>query len=331
MFLNLNQHSSVKYYGYLGLAMLTVILLAIYSLFIGAVNISVQDLWRGNIEQDVLEVFLVSRIPRSLALVLAGSSMSIAGLIMQMMVRNRFVEPATAGTLESATLGLLLATLAFPGLFVFGKMLIAAGFALVGTMIFLRISRRAIVKDILLVPLIGIMLGGVIGALTAFIAYRFDLMQSLLAWTVGDFSTVIQGRYELLWLGFIFALVAYVIADRLTVISMGQDFTTNLGINYRLVMRLGLLIVSLISATVVVTVGVVPFLGLVVPNIVSLLMGDNVRRSIIWVAVLGAAFILLCDILGRTIRAPYEIPIGTVMGIVGSVLFLYLLLRKRRV
>jgi len=320
---------SLKYYTALIGAIIVIVVLFLISLFIGVVNISISDLVSGNLNQDTLEVFIVSRMPRSIALLLAGSSMAIAGLIMQLLVRNRFVEPATAGTLESATLGLLTVTLLAPGMVIFGKMLVAASFALVGTMIFLRIARRAMMQDILLVPLIGIMLGGVIGAITTFFAYKFDLLQSLLAWTIGDFSAVLQGRYELLWVGFLFTLIAYLIADRLTVIGMGQDFTTNLGINYKQILRLGLLVVSIVSATVVVTVGVIPFLGLVVPNIVSIIMGDNVRRSIIWVAILGAAFILVCDILGRIIRAPYEIPIGTVMGVVGSILFLYLLLRKK--
>ena len=73
----------------------------------------------------------------------------------------------------------------------------------------------------------------------------------------------------------------------------------------------------------------IPFLGLVVPNVVSLMIGDNMRRAVPWVALLGAGFVLACDILGRIIRAPYEIPIGTVVGVIGAGLFLWLLLRKR--
>ncbi|KXU35351.1 iron ABC transporter permease, partial [Cephaloticoccus primus] len=300
------------------------------SLFIGVSDVSLDTLWRGDTAAQARRVLLVSRVPRTVALVLAGSSMAIAGLIMQMLVRNRYVEPATAGTLQSASLGLLVVSLVAPGLSVFGKMLVAAGFALAGTLLFLRILRAVPLRDILLVPLIGIMLGGVISAVTTFFAYRYDLLQSLLAWTTGDFSGVLRGRYELLWLGFVFALAAYVLADRLTVAGMGRDFTTNLGLNYRRVVNLGFLIVALVSATVVVTVGMIPFLGLVVPNIVSLVIGDNMRRAIPWVAILGSLFVLACDMLGRTIRAPYEIPIGTVVGVTGSALFLYLLLRKRR-
>ncbi|KNY35291.1 MULTISPECIES: ABC transporter permease [Rhizobium/Agrobacterium group] len=310
-------------------ALLLALTLAIVSLFVGVSNVSLTTLFAPDTSADALRVLLVSRIPRTLALILAGSSMAIAGLIMQMLVRNRFVEPSTAGTTESAGLGLLVVTLLAPETPIFGKMLVAAVFALAGTALFLRILRQVPLRDVLLVPLIGIMLGGVISAVTTFFAYRFDLLQSLGAWMTGDFSGVLRGRYELLWVGFIFAIAAYLAADRFTVAGMGRDFTTNLGLNYRRVMALGLTIVSLVSAVVVVTVGMIPFLGLIVPNVVSLMIGDNMRRSVPWVATLGAVFVLSCDIIGRTVRAPYEIPIGTVVGVIGSVLFLYLLLRKR--
>ncbi|EKJ93266.1 ABC transporter [Bradyrhizobium lupini HPC(L)] len=311
------------------LVLLLALVLAITSLFVGVSNVSLATLFAPDTSADVLRVLLVSRIPRTLALILAGSSMAIAGLIMQMLVRNRFVEPSTAGTTESAGLGLLAVTLLAPDTPIFGKMLVAAAFALAGTALFLRILRQVPLRDVLLVPLIGIMLGGVISAVTTFFAYRFDLLQSLGAWMTGDFSGVLRGRYELLWIGFLFAIAAYLAADRFTVAGMGRDFTTNLGLNYRRVMALGLTIVSLVSAVVVVTVGMIPFLGLIVPNVVSLMIGDNMRRSVPWVATLGAVFVLSCDIIGRTVRAPYEIPIGTVVGVIGSALFLYLLLRKR--
>ncbi|QKJ91726.1 ABC transporter permease [Agrobacterium pusense] len=311
------------------LVLLLALVLAITSLFVGVSNVSLATLFAPDTSADALRVLLVSRIPRTLALILAGSSMAIAGLIMQMLVRNRFVEPSTAGTTESAGLGLLAVTLLAPDTPIFGKMLVAAAFALAGTALFLRILRQVPLRDVLLVPLIGIMLGGVISAVTTFFAYRFDLLQSLGAWMTGDFSGVLRGRYELLWIGFLFAIAAYLAADRFTVAGMGRDFTTNLGLNYRRVMALGLTIVSLVSAVVVVTVGMIPFLGLIVPNVVSLMIGDNMRRSVPWVATLGAVFMLSCDIIGRTVCAPYEIPIGTVVGVIGSALFLYLLLRKR--
>jgi len=114
------------------------------------------------------------------------------------------------------------------------------------------------------------------------------------------------------------------------VAGVRQQVTTNLGLTYRRLPLAGRLIVSAIASVCVVTAGSIPCLGLIVPNVVSLLFGDNMRRSVPWVALLGGVFVLACDIIGRVVDFPYEIPIGTVVGIVGSVLFLILLLRGRR-
>lgn len=302
------------------LASVLLVLLCITSMLIGAGDI---------FSEDWLELLAISRGPRTIALVLSGVSLSVAGLIMQMMVRNRYVEPSTAGTVESAILGILVVTLIAPGLPVFVKMLVATIFAIVGTTVFLLILKKLPLGSTFLVPVIGLILGGVIQAIATFIAYQHDLIQSLQVWATGDFSSVIKGRYELLWLGLVIAVLAYLVADRFTVIGMGEQFTTNLGLNHKKLITIGLIIVAAISAVVVVTAGNIPFLGLLIPNIVSIFFGDNLRKSIPWVAYFGAVFVLVCDIIGRTIYYPHEIPIGTVVGVIGSVLFLYFLLNKR--
>tara|TARA_R110002124_G_scaffold1797_2_gene11337 strand:- start:1956 stop:2918 length:963 start_codon:yes stop_codon:yes gene_type:complete len=314
----------------LALAIAATIALAIVSLFVGVSDVSLGALVASDASSRAMQVLLISRIPRTLAIVLAGSSLAIAGLVMQMVVRNRFVEPSTAGTTESASLGFLVVTILAPGWPLMAKMLVSAGFALAGTALFLRILRVVPLRDQLLVPLVGIMLGGIIGAVTSFFAYRFGLLPSLLAWSMGDFSGILRGRYELLWIGLGCAVLAYIAADRFTVAGMGRDFTTNLGLDYRRVMVLGLVIVSLISAVVLVSAGSIPFLGLIIPNLVSLMVGDNMRRTVPWVAVSGAGFVLACDIIGRLVRAPYEIPISVVVGVAGSAIFLFLLLRTPR-
>ena len=301
--------------------------LFLVSLFLGAGDMSLAGLL--HMDSEAWQLLLISRLPRALALVLAGTSLAVAGLIMQMLVRNRFVEPSTAGTVESATMGILAVTLLAPGIPVLGKMLVAALFALAGTALFLLILRRIPLRSAFLVPVVGLVLGGVIQAVTTFFAYQYDLMQALNTWTMGDFSGVLRGRYELLWVAFALSCAAYFAADRFTVLGMGEQFTTNLGLNHKRLMLIGMVLVSAISAVVVVTAGSVPFLGLLVPNVVSIIFGDNMRRSLPWVAFLGALFVLACDIVGRLIIYPHEIPIGTVVGVVGSALFLYLLLNRR--
>ncbi|WP_461173031.1 ABC transporter permease [Arthrobacter sp. Z1-9] len=319
--------SQARHSAGLAAAAVAVLALAAASMFVGVSDVSLPALLSG--EPATVEVFWISRVPRTLAVLLAGMAVAVAGLIMQLMARNRFVEPSTVGTVESATLGILVVTVFAPQAPVLVKMLVASAFALLGTALFLAILRRLPARNTLLIPLVGIMLGGVIAAVTTFFAYRYDLLQTLSNWMIGDFSGVLRGRYELLWIVAGLMLLGLLAADRFTVAGMGQDFTTNLGLNYARTMRLGLVIVSLISAVVVTTVGAVPFLGLVVPNIVSLIFGDNLRRAVPWTALFGAAFVLVCDIIGRTIRYPYEVPVGMVMSVLGAILFLALILRKR--
>jgi len=201
-------------------------------------------------------------------------------------------------------------------------------FGLIGTWVFLRIIRAVPVRQLVLVPLVGIMLGGIVAAVTTFLAYRLDLLQSLAQWAQGSFATIMQGRYEYIWIAGVMVVVAWIAADRFSVIGMGEEFATNLGLDYRRVVAIGMVVVAVITAAVLVTAGMIPFLGLVVPNVVSLIIGDNVRRSIPWVAGLGAVFVLACDILARVIRFPYEIPLSVIVGIIGAGLFLWLLLRK---
>ena len=273
-------------------------------------------------------LMLVSRLPRTFAIVLTGASMAVAGMILQILMRNRFVEPSMVGANQSAMLALVLLSIVAPAAPLLLKMSAAAAAAMAGMLAFIILARRLPPTAQLMVPLVGIIFGGVIESVAVFFAYEYDLLQMLGVWLSGDFSGVLKGRYELLWLGGTTAAAAYLLADRLTIAGLGESVSTNLGLNHRQTLWLGLVIVALITSLVVVTVGNIPFIGLVVPNIVSRMMGDRLRRSLPAVALMGASMVLFCDIVGRMIRYPFEIPVSTVFGVLGTVLFLYLLMRK---
>ena len=309
-------------------AVLALVALSAASILVGVGQIDVAAVLAGRADPDSLRLLLVSRIPRTIAIILSGMAMGTAAVLMQMLFRNKFIEPTTSGTVEAASLGLVLVAILAPGLPILAKMAAAASVALLATVLFLRLVERIPARSSLLVPLAGLMLGGVIQAATVFLALRFDLLQSVATWTNGDFSGVLRGRYELLWIGFALAAAAYFIADRFTVAGMGESFATNLGLDYRRIVAIGLVVVSLVTTVSVVTVGTVPFLGLIVANVVSLLAGDNLRRSLPWIALSGAVFLLACDLAGRLIRYPYEIPVGSVVGVLGSAIFLMLLFRR---
>lgn len=301
------------------------VLFAAWSLTVGVVPIGLVDLASPTPQQ--VDLLVTTRLPRLVTVLLAGAALSVAGLIMQRITQNSFVSPSTSGTTEAAILGVLIATLAVPGASLQVKMAIALVASLIGTFGFLAMLNRMPHRDTLVVALTGLMYGGVIAAVTVFIGYRTDLLQLIDIWSSGSFSSAASGRYEPIYLVLAAGIVGYLFADRFTVVGLGRSVAASLGVRYRLVLNTGLVIVSIMSATVVVVVGAIPFLGLIVPNVVSLAMGDNVRRTLPVTALVGAGFVLACDVVGRLVRFPYEIGVGTIAGIIGAGVFCWLVLR----
>lgn len=305
----------------------TLIILSIVSLFVGVSSISIADLL--DFQSEETEIFLISRLPRLVAILLAGAGMSMAGLIMQQLSRNKFVSPTTVGTLDATRLGILVSMLLFTNATMLEKMTVAFAFALAGTFLFMQILNRIKFKDAIFIPLVGLMFGNILSSITTFFAYRADVIQNMSAWLQGDFSMVMKGSYELLYISVPVFIIAYLYANRFTVAGMGEDFSKNLGMKYRSVVNIGLTLVALITATVVLTVGVIPFLGLIIPNIVSIFKGDHLQKTLPHTAMLGAIFLLVCDIFGRVLIYPYEISISLMVGVIGSFIFLFLLFRRK--
>lgn len=279
---------------------------------------------------DGWAMFTAVRVPRTIALVLAGAAMSVSGLVMQLVTRNRFVEPTTTGTTEWAGLGLLACMVLAPHASVLARMVAAVGAAFIGTMVFFTLLERVSLRESLLVPIMGIMLGSVVSAVSTFLALETDALQLLGIWFQGSFTSVYKGQYEVLWV--VVAVLAAVIAlaDRLTIAGLGQDVATNLGLSYRRTVLAATSLVSLATGVVTVAVGSLPFLGLVVPNLVSMARGDDLRSNLPWVCLAGIALVTACDLLARTIISPFEVPVSVILGIVGAGVFLLLILRQSR-
>lgn len=296
-------------------------ILALCSLFAGTTQVGVADLTAGHGWDLIWE----SRLPRTCAVLLTGASLAIAGQIMQLIARNRFVEPMTAGTGQSAMLGVLIVVFLLPGAPMALQMLAAASMALIGSLGFFAITRHLPPTQPLLVPLVGLIYGGVVGASATYVAFQTDLLQFLEIWLNGEFSGTIKGRYELLWFAGLAAALSYLVADQLSILSLGEDVSRSLGLNYRQVVIMGLVVVAVVTGLTVVTVGMIPFVGLVVPNLVSRAVGDNLRRSLPVTALAGAGLVLICDLFGRLIIHPFELPAATVVGIIGAAIFLWML------
>lgn len=156
------------------------------------------------------------------------------------------------------------------------------------------------------------------------------MLQALGVWFAGSFTAIYKGQYEYLWLVVVVVAIVFVVADRLTVAGLGKDFATNVGMNYERVLLLGTGLIAVATGLVTVIVGNLPFLGLVVPNIVSMFRGDDLRSNLPWVCLLGIATVTVADILGRTLIAPFEIPVSVILGILGAAVFIFLIIRRRR-
>ena len=297
-------------------------IIGLASLFVGVMDLNFLELFS---DPEALELLLISRLPRLLAIILAGMGLAVAGLIMQSLCANKFVSPSTAATISSAQLGILLAFLFLPNSTIVGRALFSFAFALAGTWIFISFIQRVQMRDIVLIPLVGIMLGNIIAGITNFLAFKFDMTQALSSFTVGHFSTVIRGHYEMVYLVLPLVLLACFFARYFNIVGMGKNFASNLGINYQLFLFIGLTIAAMITASVVVVVGTISYIGLIVPNLVTIYKGDNLKNTIIDTALSGALFVLCCDLIGRVIIAPYELPIELVAGCLGSLLFIALI------
>ena len=302
------------------------LVLSIGSLFVGVIDLDMAAVFSGDGQQ--LEVFLVSRLPRLMAILCTGAGMSTAGLLMQNLCRNKFVSPTTGATISSAQFGILLALVFFPNATLWGRALMAFAAAAVGTWIFVWFIQRIQFKDVVMVPLVGIMFGNVIGGVTSYLAYEYEMTQALSSWLVGHFSLVLKGRYEIVYLVAPMIVLAFVFANHFNIVGMGHDFSKNLGVPYRFVLFSGLTIAALITASIVVIVGSISYIGLIVPNVVAMFKGDKIRGTLADTALFGAIFVLVCDMIARVVIFPYELPIELIVGILGSVIFIALLLYR---
>lgn len=304
------------------LALVAVAILGAVSLFTGVYDI------RG--QEDGMAMFFITRVPRTAALMLTGAAMSMSGLVMQLITQNRLVEPTTTGTIEWAGLGLTLVYLIFPAPTLVQRMTGAIVFSFVGTMIFFLFLKRVKLRSSLIVPIIGMMLGAVISAISTFVGLVFQMTQNIESWFVGSFASIQVGRYEYLWLIVLVTIFIFLYADRLTLAGLGEDVSTSLGLNYNRIVLLGTGLISLAVGIVAAVIGNLPFLGLIVPNVVSMYRGDDLRSNLPWVCVLGMGTITLCDIISRTIIMPFELPVSLILGTLGAIVFIVILLKQRR-
>ncbi len=240
-------------------------------------NVELSVLLQGDSEH--LGIFLISRLPRLLAILCTGTGISAAGLIMRQLCMIKFVSPTTGATISSAQFGSLLALLFLPNSTLWGRAIFSFVFAVLCTRTFVWRIQRVQFKDVVMVPLV---------------------------------------------------VLAFLFANHFNIAGMRKDFSQNRGVPYSFVLFLGLTIAAMITAFVVVVVGSSSYIGLIVSNLAAMFKGDKIRGTLIDTALSGALFVLVRDMVGRMIIFPYELPIELTVAIIGSVLFVALLLYRLR-
>lgn len=296
------------------------VLLCLASLLLGAQQFTLAQLWQS----DPLAWLTLtsSRLPRLIALLLTGAGLAVCGVLLQQMLQNRFADPGTTGAIDAAKLGILLSMVLFPGAAVWLSMLVALVCCLVSCLVFILLINKLQLRQRQLLPILGLMYGSVLSAIAELYAYQQQLLQSMQGWLLGDFSKVIAGQYELIYLILPLVLCSYWFAHHFTLLGMGQQLAGSLGLAYQQLIWLGLGLVAAIVASSLLTVGAIPFVGLVIPQLIARHCGDHLAQSLPKIALAGAAFLICCDLFSRLLLYPYEIPLGLTTSCVGALLLL---------
>jgi iron complex transport system permease protein len=281
------------------------------------------------------QIFFVARLPRVLAGALVGSTLAAAGVVFQAMLRNPLATPFTLGVSAGASLGAML-VIVFGGVMTLGPLSTVpaasfAGAAAATAMVYWLATRQghAISTSVLL--LAGVTLNSFLSAIIMFVQYFADFAQLYRAvrWIMGDLDV---GGFAPLLASLPLVIIAFalfaLLPSSLNLLSVGKDAAAARGVDVPRAQRLAFFSASVATAAAVSMAGPIGFVGIVVPHLVRLLVGVDHRIVLPASALFGAAFLVACDLLARTILAPVEIPVGVITALIGGPFFLWLLVRK---
>ena len=283
-------------------------------------------------------LFFGIRLPRTFLCVLVGASLSVSGALMQSLFRNPIVEPGLIGTSAGSALGAAMIivfgnSLMLHSVSILGELLMpAAAFAggLVATLLVYYFSASLNKVNISIMILAGIAINAIANGATGFMAYvaRDPQARSITFWNLGTLSganwqAVIIVSFSTV-IGFVLALR---FAKPLNALQLGDDEAAYLGVNTER-MKISIILVNTLLVSVATSmVGIIAFIGLIIPHLLRLLRGSDNRYLIIGSALLGAIIMILTDMICRVIIAPAEMPIGIITAFVGAPVFLWLLFR----
>lgn len=318
--------------AYIILSLLTATVFVL-SLSFGSASLSFSDIINGiKGENRAAEIILKNiRLPRSLGAMLAGAALATAGTVLQSVTQNDLCAPNIIGVNSGAGFGVILTLCFFPSLWAFLPLSAFVG-ALISCSIVLGISFYGGNKTKgSSIVLSGVAVSSLLSAGISFFSLRYpDILSSYTAFSIGGFSGV---RYSELIIPFATSLISFIIlqliTSRMNIMLLGDEYANTLGINVRSVRIIGIICSASLCASAVSFAGLLGFVGLIVPNIIKSIMGNDMRFNLSLSALFGAMLVTLSDLAGRILFAPTELPAGIIMSLIGAPFFLYLLIIRR--
>ena len=306
---------------------------------IGSTHISLRRAFDGGIpfaDNVDAQIFFIARLPRTLAGALVGSLLASAGVVFQGLLRNPLATPFTLGVSAGAALGAMLA-ITFSWSFAWAGISAAAAASFVGSLAAVgivyalaRARHRGLSTNVLL--LAGVTMNAFFSALILFVQYFADFSQTyrILRWLMGDLDI---SSYQPLASALPLLMVSFAsfawLARPLNLLSLGDESAETRGLNVVRAQRTAFVSASLATGAAVSVGGPVGFIGIVVPHLVRLIVGPDHRLVLPASALFGAAFLVGCDVVARTVMSPIELPVGVITALIGGPFFLWLLVRKR--
>ncbi|CEK37330.1 FecCD family ABC transporter permease [Paraclostridium sordellii] len=320
-----------KKYLTIGTSLILLIVLLVLLTTVGSVNLSFGEIISALINDDnkmVTTIVYKMRLPRNILAVLVGANLAVSGILLQSVMKNPLADPGITGVSTGASVAAIIILLVAPQ---FTSILPIAAFiggAIACMLVFLMAYKNGLKPG--RIVLAGVAINTILGGVISYLSTMYsDRIQSAMLWLNGSLATKTWADVEMLFVYSIVGLIVSLLLIRsANVLQLGDDAATNLGFNVNLTRLLISVVAVFLAATSTAVVGVISFVGLIVPHISRMLMGSDHKFTIPFSIILGSMVLLVADTLGRTIGGAVEIPVGVIMSIVGGPFFLYLL-RKR--
>ncbi|MBS3681056.1 iron ABC transporter permease [Ornithinibacillus massiliensis] len=306
------------------------------SLLFGAADIDFQSVWlalTSSNQTDEITIIRELRIPRVVAAMFVGASLSVAGAIMQGLTRNPLADPGLLGLTAGANLALAITIASIPSANYFSIMLACFLGAAIGALLVFGIGlmKKGGFSPFRIV-LAGAAVTALLTAISDAIGIYFKIAKDVSMWTSGGLiGTTWKQLLVIIPVIMIGIIVAILFSRQLTILSLHENVAVGLGQKTRQIKAVLFVVIILLTGAAVALVGNMVFIGLMIPHMVRAMVGTDYRVIIPFSAIVGATFMMLADLAGRTINAPYETPVAAIVAILGLPFFLIVIHRGGKV